>query len=152
MFFGLVLGAGPVWSAELYVAVNGSDAAPGTRAKPLATIAKARDAAGALKSVEPVTVYVRGGTYELAKPVVFTSPDSGTADAPITYRAYPGETVVISGGRKLDLQWKPWRDGIVQAKVPADLKIDQLFIDGKRQHMARWPNYTLDQRGVDTGY
>ncbi len=152
MFFALVLSAAPVWSAELYVAVDGSDANPGTKAMPLATIAKARDAAGAVKSVEPVTVYVRGGTYELAEPVVFTSADSGSAEAPVSYRAYPGETVVISGGRKLDLQWKPWRDGIMQAKVHADMHIDQLFIDGKRQHLARWPNHTLDERGVDVGY
>jgi len=68
----------------------------------LASIAKARDAVCLSSNAEPVTVYLRGGTYELTKPVVFTPRDSGT----VTYCAYPGEQVVISGGRKLDLRWQ----------------------------------------------
>ena len=72
MFFGLVLSVGSVWSAEFYVAVDGSDANPGTKAEPLATIANARDVVRAPKSAELVTVCVCGGTYGLAKPVVFT--------------------------------------------------------------------------------
>ena len=55
---------------------------------PLATISKARDIIRSLHSSEPVTVYLRGGTYELTKPVVFTPRDSGTEQAPITYCAY----------------------------------------------------------------
>lgn len=134
------LAASLAWSAEYYVAPGGSDTNEGTKTSPFATVTKARDAVRLLSSAEPITVYMRGGTYELAGPVVFTPRDSGTKAAPVTYCAYPGEQVIISGGRKLDLQWKPWRDGIMQAKVPSAGPIDQLFINGERQRLARWPN------------
>jgi len=137
---GFTLAAPPAWAVELYVAPGGSDANTGSKTNPLATIVKARDKVRSLNSSEPVTVYLRGGTYELTRPVVFTPKDSGTAHAPVTYCAYPGEQVVISGGQKLRLQWKLGRDGIMQARVARARPIDQLFVDGKRQHIARWPN------------
>lgn len=137
---GFSLAAPPACAGELYVAPGGSDANTGTKTSPLATISKARDIIRSLHSSEPVTVYLRGGTYELTEPVVFTSQDSGTEQAPVTYCAYPGEQVVISGGQKLSLQWRPWRDGIMQAKVASATPIDQLFVNGTRQHIARWPN------------
>lgn len=138
-------------SAEFYVAPGGSDANPGTKSEPLASIAKARDAVRQLGQDKPVTVFLRGGTHELAKPVIFTPEDSGTEAAPVTYCAHPGEQVVISGGRRLDLQWKPWRDGIMQATVDAATPIDQLFVAGKRQHLARWPDSGPGDKAGSTG-
>ncbi len=82
------------------------------------------------------SVIVRAGTYYLAEPLVFTPADDGT-----TYTAAPGERVVISGGMKLDLKWEPFTNGIMQAKTPDGLLIDQLFVNGERQLMARYPNY-----------
>jgi hypothetical protein len=82
------------------------------------------------------TVVVHAGTYYLPQSLTFTAADSGTS-----YVAAPGEKPVISGGMKLDLQWQPYKDGILQAKTPAGLVIDQLFVNGKRQMMARYPNY-----------
>ena len=82
-----------------YISPSGSDSNPGTEGKPFATVSRARDAVRGFKKDSPVTVYLRGGRYELAEPVVFTPEDSGTEAAPITYAAYPGETPVISGGR-----------------------------------------------------
>src|SRR3990167_5630163 len=88
---------------ELYVATNGNDAWSGTLKEPnaartdgpLASLARARDAIRALKAAgrftAPVTVSVRGGTHFLTEPLVLTPQDSGTADRPITYRAYPSE-------------------------------------------------------------
>lgn len=92
----------------------------------------------------PVTVYLREGTYYLADTVRFTCADSGAPGAAVTYSAYEGETVVISGGTKLKLAWKPYRNGILRAKTPEGLEFDQLFVDGKRQHMARYPNFYPD--------
>ena len=81
-------------------------------------------------------VILHSGTYHLAEPLVFTAEDSGT-----TYCAAAGERVVISGGRLLDLTWEPYQSGIVHARTPPGLTIDQLFVDGRPQHMARYPNY-----------
>src|ERR1700683_1136530 len=92
-------------SADLFVAPDGDDANAGTRAKPLRTLEAARDAVRHLrrrrKTKRPIAVLLRGGTYSLRRAVVFGSQDSGSLEEPVTYAAYPGETPVLSGGRRL---------------------------------------------------
>ena len=65
---------------------------------------------------------------------------------PVVYAAAPGEQAVLSGGARVWLEWKPFHDGISQAKTPAGLAMDQLFVNDQRQHMARYPNY--DPQGL----
>ena len=48
-----------------------------------------------------LVVQVRSGTYFLKQALQFTPDDSGTADAPILYEAYPGESPLLSGGEPL---------------------------------------------------
>src|SRR5581483_1509540 len=67
--------------------------------------------------------------------------DSGTEKCPIIYAAAPGSQPVVSGGAKLDLGWTENHDGSVQAKTSAGLVVDQMFANGERQPMARYPNY-----------
>ena len=93
-----------------------------------------------------VTVHVADGVYYLPKTLVFKPQDSGTAELPIIYQAENEGQAVLSGGSLLALQWKPWQDGIYQAKTPAGLEIDQLFVDGQNQRMARYPNYNADRK------
>ena len=133
--------------AILYVAKNGNDRNPGSQQKPFATLGRAREAVRELKkrTKGPITVQVREGTYYLPQPLTFEPADSGTSEQPITYAAYAGELVTLSGGRKLDCQWKPYRDGIMRCELPAvkagQLNFTQLFVNGKRQIRARFPNY-----------
>jgi len=129
--------------ADFYISPGGDDAGLGTRERPFATLGRARDAVREAKRTanEAINVYLCAGTYYLPETLVFTAADSGTAEAPITYVACAGEQAVVSGGMKLDLQWEPYQDGIVQAKVPEKTTTDQLFIDGVRQAMARHPNF-----------
>src|SRR5512136_1703372 len=104
----LVVTAAAAAAADFHVAPNGNDADPGTKDKPFATPARAMAAVRALVSSglkTDVRVVLRGGTYALETPLVFTSADSGTADYAITYTAEPGATVVISGGREIT-NWK----------------------------------------------
>lgn len=82
--------------AVYYVAPDGSDADPGTPARPWRTVGKA---AATLQPGE--TVLIRAGTYH--ERVV--AERSGTAGAPITYAAYPGETATIDGTGLDLLQW-----------------------------------------------
>lgn len=131
---------------NLHLSPAGNDANPATAAKPLATLAAAQRAARAAVGKKPVTVWLHAGTYYLPETVRFTAEDSGTAQAPVDYAAAPGEQPAISGGARLQLDWKPFRDGVFQAKTPAGLAMDQLFINGQRQHMARYPNYDPDAR------
>lgn len=129
--------------ADFYVAVNGSDCNPGTKEKPFKTITRARDAIAELKKdnrlEKGVTVFIREGKYYLSKPVIFSHEDSGTAKTPVTYKAYPGEKPVLSGGRVIS-NWQSYKGKILQAKVSGFEKINQLFFNGKRQTRARGPN------------
>lgn len=133
----------PSFALDLYVSPAGQDTNPGTKDRPFATLTCARDEVRQIKKSlkEPVTVSIHGGTYYLNEPLVFTAEDSGSKQAPVVYRAVDGQTVVLSGGQKLELNWKPYRDGIMKAKTPVGLRIDQLFVNGTRRHMARYPNY-----------
>lgn len=137
--------ASPLHGAVVfYIAGDGSDMNSGSMERPFASLARARDAVRQARSgdVEQITVLLRGGDYYLTEPVVFAAADSGDDDTRIEYQAYPGELVVLSGGFALELDWQPYEDGIVSAKVPRRIeKIDQLFVDGRRQHPARYPNY-----------
>src|SRR3989442_3732780 len=132
---GLVL---PVLGQPYYVAPTGSDGNPGTLEKPFATIQRAQQAV----RQKPGSVWLRGGTYYLPEKLVFSSEDSGSEAAPVVYQAYGKEQPVISGGVRLEkLDWQPYRDGIVQAKVPEDLQTEEIFVNGERQILARYPNY-----------
>jgi hypothetical protein len=138
-------------SAEtIHVAPNGDDAARGTAAAPLRTLARARDAIRELKQQKGlpaggIQVLLHGGTYYLPEPLVLTAEDSGTAESPIRYAAAPGEAVTLSGGSRLDLRWQPYKNGIMRAEVPqvkqGKLDFDQLLLDGRLQHPARYPNF-----------
>ena len=143
LFLALFLSAlaTPGRAAELHISPAGNDNAPGTAAQPLATLAAAREAARPFAGREPVTIILHGGTYYLPGTFQLTSADSGTAQFPVTYTAAPGETPVLSGGLKLNLTWTPLSNGIFQARTPAGLTLDQLFINGRLQPMARYPNY-----------
>ena len=136
----------PVTGDELFVATTGDDTNPGTKDRPLKTIAAAQTAVRAHpdRGKMPITVSLLSGTYYIGQTIVLTSADSGTQAAPITYRG--GGTATLSGGARLDLTWTAYKNGIMQAMVPASvsgpLSFDGLFLNGQRQRMARYPNYT----------
>lgn len=97
-------------SAKIYVATNGNDNASGTESSPYKTIGKAKEAVRNMISSgklpqDGVTVYLRGGTYYMYDGLEFTEEDSGTEESPITYTAYPGESVTISGETPIDVSW-----------------------------------------------
>lgn len=135
---------------ELFVSPLGSDANPGTRGRPLATLHQAQTVARSRAGEEPVVVSLESGTYSLSRPLIFGPEDSGSATAQVTYAASPGGKVVISGGQRLDLDWTPAANGIFRADTPGP--IDQLFVNGQRRHRARWPNFKEGPHGVDVGY
>jgi len=136
--------------ADFYVSPVGRDAWSGRLPDPnkdgtdgpFATLDKARQAVRQLDKERPVAVLVRGGTYALNEPVRFDPRDSGTADAPVTYAAYPGETPVFSGGRAIrgfrrqgDL-WVTKVAGVAEG----EWTFLQLFVNGRRRPRARAPN------------
>ncbi|MEX2088413.1 MAG: right-handed parallel beta-helix repeat-containing protein, partial [Bacteroidota bacterium] len=91
----------------LFVAPNGDDGNVGTRERPFRTLEGARDAVRALRRATParsrraVTVWLRGGTYDLPKTFELTRDDAGSPGAPVTYAAYDHESVRLSGGMRI---------------------------------------------------
>ena len=152
------------WTASaeqtFYVSLQGNDAWSGTldgpnadrSDGPWATLTGARD--GVRKYQEdrskstaelppqPIVVSFRTGTYPLTGPLRFTSQDSGSREAPITYRAYPGERPAIDGGRPIT----GWRqEGPLWVTEIADVRdgnwtFSSLWVDGRRCQPARTPN------------
>ena len=129
-------------AVEFYVSPGGNDSNPGTHERPFASLDHARQAvANRANKSEPVTVFLSDGIYYLPDTLVFHAVDSGTKNAPVTYVALPDQRPVISGGQKLQLIWSPYKNGIMQATVPPGTTADQLFVNGRRQVMARYPNF-----------
>lgn len=119
----LVTGQAVSAPVEFFVAPAGDDDATGTRQQPYASITRAQRAVREAKKRSdgappvPVTVWVRGGLYSLASPLLFTAEDSGTESCPVTYQAVPGETPILSGGVVVT-DWKKADRGFWTAPTP----------------------------------
>jgi hypothetical protein len=126
----------------IYVSPSGDDTSDGSIDHPLKTLNAARDLADKRKTNNtPVTVNLRAGTYYLGAPVEFGPSNSGTSTAPIVYTAYGSEKPVISGAIKVAPSWTASSGSIQVATIDKNLKVDQLFLNGKRQVLARYPNF-----------
>jgi hypothetical protein len=115
----------------VYVAANGDDAGDGSQARPFRTLERARDQ---VRQRRAATVWVRAGVYPLARTLELGPQDSGAV-----WRAWPGDAVVVSGGTPIS-GFAPWKGKILKAayRGPA---FRQLFYAGRRQHLARYPNF-----------
>lgn len=144
--FLISLGA-PARHLDLYVATNGSDASPGTKEKPFATVERARDAIRALRAAEQlpaqgITVWIRGGLYHFAASLTLTAQDSGTPTAPIVYRGYPGETVRLVGGKEVT-GFKPLDDAVSLKRLDQASRDKILRADLKAQGIADFGAMTV---------
>jgi len=90
---------------------------------PFATLERARDAVRQLKTAGGlprggVSVCLRGGEYRLLRGLVLDAEDSGTAGAPVVYRACEGETVRLVGGCRLaPSAFTPVTDPAIRARL-----------------------------------
>ena len=122
----------PVCAREYFVSVSdGSDSNPGTQDKPWKHVQKA------VSALQPGDICtIRGGRYYEE---VSISGLKGTQDKPITFRSYPGESVVFDGTKgPIKAEWKKYKGDIYETTLEYD--IWQLFVDGQSQVNARWPN------------
>lgn len=131
----------PAFCADFHVSPSGSDTHPGSLVEPFASLEHARDAARAMAGREPVTIHLHGGVFYLPTTLVLDPKDSGNLENPVVWRAWRNEEPVLSGGIRLQAHWQPAGDGVWKTDVPKDLEGDQLFINGERQILARYPNH-----------
>lgn len=94
-------------AADIWVSPSGSDYNPGTKEKPLATVAMALRKVREMRRLndpavkEAVHIIVRGGVYQLEEPLFIRPEDAGTAASPTYIEAAPNEEPVFSGGVKI---------------------------------------------------
>lgn len=162
---------------EFFVSADGNDANPGTEAAPFQTLGKAKESVRfqlCESPGNPVVVNIKGGIYYPEKPVVFSSEDSGTENAPVVYKAADGEKPVFTGSRKVK-KWKLLNDAEKLKLLPpeaygkvyvTDVKTSgindfgdptgigqrpELFCNGQMQTLARWPNTGFVHAGLAKG-
>ncbi len=156
IFLALAVVAQVAHATEYYVATDGNDGWSGRLDRPnaaatdgpFATLARAREEIRKLKLADglegPVTVWVRGGSYALSQTLSLESQDSGTAGSPIGYRAWQSEKPVLIGGRRIT-GFVPHKGKILKADLASqglkDVDFRQLFCNGKRRPLARYPNF-----------
>ena len=111
---------------------SASDGNSGTVFAPFKTLAKASEVAKAGD-----TVIIREGVYR----EVLAPKNSGTATAPITFKAAEGENVVISANDVLG-KAAQYEGDVYITNMPIDLGDgrNQIFINGEMQTEARYPN------------
>ncbi|WP_442950115.1 right-handed parallel beta-helix repeat-containing protein [Paenibacillus sp. HW567] len=136
--FAFNLGGGTVKAASVYyVSTTGNDiTGTGTLSNPWKTIQKAADT-----MIAGDTCIIRGGTYR----ETVTLHTSGTSANPINFKAYTGETVIVSGADPVT-GWVNYSGSIYYASMTGSLGTkDQIFVNKQMQFEARWPNSaTLD--------
>lgn len=124
----------------IYVSTRGNDKWNGSEKKPVASLVRAQELARAYGRDTSVEIVFEDGIYYLPGTVQFTGQDSKDYPATVTLRARHEGKAVISGGQQIRLDWKQEAGNIYVASVPAGMDIDQLYVAGLRQPMARFPN------------
>ena len=144
---------------------QGNDLFDGTFQNPMKTIQGALALTHSLRAMHgnenTLCITIRGGTYYLGTNATTTSSQIGAIaltsnDSNLMIENYPGETVVLSGGVLLQLQWsihaKTAAGGtIMKAVVPDSVNLDEfneLYIDGKRAIVAKYPNGDPSTQGL----
>ena len=141
-------------TVTLYVATNGSDAAPGTRDRPFASLEQARDAIRALKRDRGalprggVEVVVLPGDYPRREAFALEAEDSGVESAPVTYRAARKGTARFSTAVRVR-GFRPVADPAILARLPEEARGKVVQCDLRAQGITDYG--TLRPRGFSAG-
>ncbi|MFY9980124.1 MAG: Ig-like domain repeat protein [Candidatus Sulfotelmatobacter sp.] len=158
LFLGVFISsAAQAQTADYYVATDGNDSWSGTLAAPnsnntngpFASISRAQTAVQQVLAnpngrTAPITVMVRQGTYWQSQALQFGTADSGTSQLHVTWKNYPNETAVISGGLQLT-DWSQVSGNEWQISLPASTQyFEQLFYNGQRRLRPRLGSSTTN--------
>lgn len=118
----------------------GNDQAAGTSVdQPFRTLTRAQQAVrGRTQGMnDDIVVNLRGGTYSLTAPLVLGPSDSGTNGHTVIWKAYAGETPVLTSARQIT-GWRAVGNGQYRAPI-GTFNFRQMFVDGVRATRARNP-------------
>jgi parallel beta-helix repeat protein len=177
LFFlaGLSLFCSLAQGIDLYVMNNAQAGGDGSQARPFQSLTQARDAIRTARAAKPlqdnqaITITLAPGIYQLETSFELTAADSGTAKAPVTYRAAKAGSVRLQGGLTLPATaFRKVTEAAVLARLDATIR-DQvlvcdlsgqvpkafeafkdayqatpaapwLYCNGQPMTLARWPN------------
>jgi hypothetical protein len=122
--------ASPGATATIVVSPDAGHA-PRAAGRHVTSIEQAQKLARTLSDKADVVVELAGGTYRLTQPWKLTGADSGRNGHTVTWRAMPGQSPVVSGGRQVT-GWslKDAANNIYAADVPKGADSRQLYVDG----------------------
>ncbi|WNR42970.1 right-handed parallel beta-helix repeat-containing protein [Paenibacillus roseipurpureus] len=137
----------------LFVSPKGNDHWSGTLSEPnenqtdgpLASVYKAKARAAEIRCntspTDEITVYLREGRYSFRHTLAFTEQDAGG----VSFQAYPGETPIIDGGKRIQGWQKEtlngkevWVTYVLEVKYEG-WQLKQLFVNGSRRERPRLP-------------
>jgi hypothetical protein len=131
---------------------SGQDTNPGSLDLPFKTLKKAQDTLRTLNKTmsEDITVYLRGGRYELTETLALDTQDSGMNGHTIIYKNYLDETALISGGRLIH-GWQK-EGNLWKVDVGTEAKTRELYVNNQPAIRARNDQGLPDVVKTETGY
>jgi len=126
-------------SLELYISPNGQSGNEGSKESPFGSIQDAMIAVEQFKGTE-ATIYMAAGEYRLDAPIEISPKLNG-----VKIIGAGADKVVVKGSKILDLKWSKYNDHIMVANVSQQDDFDQLYVGGKPQILARYPNYDEEE-------
>ena len=128
----------------MYVSTWGNDSNEGTIENPLYSLDVALNR---IKDIpdQKISIYLKEGTYYLDSSIVITT--DKIKNKHVLISAWKNEHVVISGSKKHILHREKGKNGIWE--TPFSHRIDQLWINGEKKILARYPNY--QEKGTFNG-
>jgi hypothetical protein len=162
---------------EIYVSTKGIDSNSGTQTSPIKTLEKVQALIHFARQDQKnaaITVLVEDGVYQLNKPLVLTSEESGTENYPVVIKASGKAKPIFTGSRELK-NWQELKDvtklNMLSAEAKGKIFVTdlkklgisdfgnpietgnrpELFCNGQLQTLARWPNTGFTKAGKVKG-
>jgi len=121
----------------IYVSPKGNDNNSGTVDKPIKTLQKALSLMNT-DTGENVSIQLMKGTYYLTETINIDQ--SLPLPARLEIQGFENHRVVIRAAQILKPDWTYFREGIYRTQVPAGMSFERLYVNGKLQTLARYPN------------
>jgi hypothetical protein len=137
----------------LFVSPSGSDTNSGTIDRPFKTLDHARDVVRTLTPTmtSDITVYLRGGRYQIDHTFTLSPQDSGMNGKTVIYSNYPGEHPVLTGSNQVT-GWTLWQNGIWRTNVGVGVDSRQMYVNGAPAVRARAPGVPAGFVKTATGF
>lgn len=126
----------------VFVSPKGDNENTGMKNMPVKTIEKAFEKATKIREStnETIIIHLLEGDYHLSKTLVIPTELSN-----LSIIGEGADKVSVKGSTVLNTNWKAFNENISVTEIKDEMIFDQLFINGEKQILARYPNF--DENG-----